>query len=73
MLIYTQNGVQKAQHVDYGCNYRNKYKECRTYYGHDFYQTKGNIVYENDALKHKILVTSSQTAFEIEYLIEIAG
>ena len=29
-------------------------------------------VFEAEALKNKVLVTSSQTAFEIEYLVEIS-
>ena len=29
-------------------------------------------VFEADALKNKVLVISSQTAFEIEYLVEIS-
>ena len=53
------------------CNYRNP--ECRAYHGHGFYQTKGHKIIEDDALRNQVLITSAQTGFEIEYLVEICA
>ena len=33
----------------------------------------GHVVFENDALHHEVLVTSEQTGFDIEYLVDLAN
>ena len=53
------------------CNLRNPV--CRAYHGYGFYQTKGNKIFEDDALRNQVLITSAQTGFEIDYLVEIGA
>ena len=72
MLVYTRNGIIKGKHLEYRCNSRRN-NECRAYHGYGFYKKDGGKVYENDALKKEILVVSPQSAFQIEYLIELAA
>ena len=59
------------EHKEFKCNNRNP--ECRAYHGYGYYTKGGTKVFENDALKNKILVTSGQTAFAIDYLVEVAA
>ena len=40
---------------------------------HGYYRVKGKTVYQNDVLRADYLVTSSQTAFEVSYLVELAA
>ena len=71
MIIYTRNGSRRMKHVAMRCNNRNP--ECRAYHGHGFYQTNGHKIFEDDALRNKVLITSTQTGFEIDYLVEIGA
>ena len=71
MIIYTRNGPRRVEHVPMRCNNRNP--ECRAYHGHGFYQTKGHKIFDDDALRNQVLITSAQTGFEIEYLVEICA
>ena len=71
MIVYTRNGPRRVKHVPMRCNNRNP--ECRAYHGYGFYQTKSNKIFENDALRNKVLITSAQTGFEIDYLVEISA
>ena len=71
MIIYTRDGMKKVTHKVMRCNNRNP--ECRAFHGFGFYQAKKHRIYEDDALKNNILVTSAQTGFEISYLVEIAA
>jgi hypothetical protein len=71
MLIYTRNGIVKGKHLEYRCN--SKRNHCRAYHGHGFYKKDGKKVFEVDALRKDILVVSPQTAFQIEYLIELTA
>ena len=71
MIIYTRNGMKQVTHQVMRCNNRNP--ECRAFHGFGFYQAQKHRIYENDALKNDILVTSAQTGFEISYLVEIAA
>ena len=38
-----------------------------------FYQTQGHKIFEDDALRNNVLVTSAQTGFTIDYLVEVSG
>ena len=69
MIIYTRNGMKKVTHQVMRCNNRNP--ECRAFHGFGFYQAQKHRIYENDALKNDILVTSAQTGFEISYLVTL--
>ena len=71
MIIYTRNGPRRVKHVSMRCNNRNP--ECRAFHGHGYYQTNGHKIFEDDALRNKVLITSSQTGFEIDYLVEIGA
>ena len=71
MIVYTRNGPRRVKHVPMRCNNRNP--ECRAYHGYGFYQTKSNKIFEDDALRNKVLITSAQTGFEIDYLVEISA
>ena len=69
MIIYTRNGIEKAKSPEYRCNSRAT--NCRTLHGYFMVISKRKEKsFEADALKNKILVISSQTAFEIKYLVE---
>ena len=70
MMVYTRSGIVKARHLEFRCNSRAT--NCRALHGHGYFKHKGKKIFEADALKNKILVVSSQTAFEIEYLVEIS-
>ena len=69
MIIYTRNGIVKAKSPEYRCNSRAT--NCRALHGYFMVISKRKEKsFEADALKNKILVISSQTAFEIKYLVE---
>ena len=70
MLVYTRNGIRKVKHPEYRCNSRSN--NCRSLHGHGFFKFKGKKVFEPDALKNEILVFSGQTAFEVQFLVEIS-
>jgi hypothetical protein len=46
---------------------------CRAGHSLGFVTYKGVRIYEGDALKQDLLVVSNQTAFSIDYLLEIVG
>ena len=71
LIVYTRRGIVKARMPEYRCNSRAT--NCRALHGHGYFKWKGKKVYESDCLKNQILVTSSQTAFEIDYLLEITN
>ena len=73
LVVYGRNGTYLATHAEYICNNRNKYKPCRVSYYHGYYKVKGKQVFQNDVLKNDVLVTSTQTAFELDYLVELAA
>ena len=73
ILVYSRRGTFAAIHHEYICNNQNKFKPCRTIYFHGYYKVKGKTVYQNDVLRSEYLVSSSQTAFELSYLIELAA
>ena len=71
MIIYTRNKIVivKAKSPEYRCNSRAT--NCRALHGYFMVISKRKEKsFEADALKNKILVISSQTAFEIKYLVE---
>ena len=71
MIIYTRNEIVivKAKSSEYRCNSRAT--NCRALHGYFMVISKRKEKsFEADALKNKILVISSQTAFEIKYLVE---
>ena len=71
-VIYTRNGTYAASHQTYRCN--NYSLPCRSghFYGYVSVGEKNlqSKCYEKLALKNEYLVTSSQTAFSVEYLYD---
>ena len=68
LTIYTRQGTKSGIHVEKRCkNYR-----CRTGYYHGFYSSDNAKTYDHDVLAKKYLLTSSQTAFEIQYLWDMS-
>ena len=68
IVIYGRNGTYMAQHIEKRCNKRN----CRASYFHGYHKHNGKKIFQKDALKNKILITSNQTGFEVQYLYEVA-
>ena len=66
ILIYGREGIRKAKHEEYGCNFRNQDVSCRAGYFHGFMSHQGLRIYEDDALKNKVLVVSTQSAFDVD-------
>ena len=56
----------------YRCNNRNKHSPCRAGFYPGYITTAGHIVYEHDVLQREVLVISEQTAFDVDYLRELA-
>ena len=73
VLVYGRNGTYSAGHDEYICNNQNKYRPCRVSYYHGYYKVKNKTIYQNDALRNDVLFSSSQSAFEITYLLELAA
>ena len=71
IVVYSRTGTTYAYHVLSRCNNRNEINPCRTSYFHNYYRLNGHRVFSHEALKDNILVTSDQTAFSIDFLIEI--
>ena len=69
MLVYTRNGIVKAYHPEFRCNSRSN--SCRALHGLGYFKYQGKKIFEDDALKNEILVVTAQTAFTVEYMVEI--
>ena len=69
IVIYTRSGTKKGLHVEMRCN--NRSLPCRAghYFGYVKVGTAKHI--DSDALRNEFLVTSSQTAFSVDYLWDI--
>lgn len=66
VTVYTRDGPLEAVHVEARC----KDKSCRIAYRYGYHLKEG-IIYDDDVLKKKYIVTSRYTAFETIYLFEI--
>ena len=55
------------------CNFRNSNFSCGASYYHGYMHSRGVKIFHDDALKEEVLMTSSQTGFTIEYLIELVN
>ena len=74
MVIYGRNGLKMAKHKKFRCSNRNKEQGiCPVIAYHGYISYGGDKIYAENCLKNKVLVTSSQTAFEIDYLIEVVA
>ena len=72
IVVYGRNGMSEGIHREKRCNNRAKGSNCRASYFYGYYKYKGKKIYHQDALKNKYLISSSQSAFEIQYLYEVA-
>ena len=77
MIIYGREGVRILPHQYMRCNYRvgtgDRKVSCRAGHSLGFATSKGVRIYDDDALKKQFLVVSNQTAFTINYLVEVVG
>ena len=69
MIIYTRDGTKLAEHREKRCNNRS----CRVGAFYGYLSHGGDRIFMPDALSQEILVTSSQTGFMIDYLVEIVS
>ena len=70
-MVYGRNGSRPAIHVESRCNSTNF--DCGAGYYHGYMTYKGMKILHDDALKSQVLVTSNQTGFDIEYLVELVS
>ena len=77
MIVYGRDGPRVVAHQYMRCNYRvgtgERKVECRAGHSLGFATYKGMRIYEDDCLRNKTLVVTNQTAFDIDYLIEVVG
>ena len=67
VVIYSRSGSRMAKHKEMRCSDR---KSCRKGHFYGYTVSDGKIVYDEDCLKNEYLLTSRQTAFQVEYLYE---
>ena len=72
-MVYGRNGSRAAVHVESRCNFSNANFECGTGYFHGYMTYKGMKIVHDDVLNNSVLVTSCQTAFDMDYLVELIG
>ena len=73
LLIYGSFGVKVAEHQVHRCSNRNKLNPCRIGAFYGYITIDGEKIYTPECLKNEFLVVSNQTAFEIDYLIEVVA
>ena len=71
LLIYGKAGIRKAFHNEFRSNFRNADKTCRAGYYHGYKTYQGMKIVENDALNKKVLVVSTHSAFDNEYMVDL--
>ena len=72
-MIYGRNGARPAVHIESRCNFSNSNFDCGAGYFHGYMTYKGMKILHDDSLKNPVLVTSSQTGFDLEYLVEFVS
>ena len=70
LVIYTRSGTRLGVHVEMRCNSRGTLP-CRAGHYHGYIKVGGEKHVDDDALKNEYLVTSSHTAFAVDYLWDI--
>ena len=73
IVVYGRDGPKLVYHQPLRCNFRNKFKTCRAGHNYGFSSLKGMRIYDDDALRNEILLVSRQSAFTIEFLVELTG
>ena len=56
----------------YRCNNRNQTAACRAGLYPGYITVNGHVIFDDDVLQREVLVTSTQTGFDIEYLNELS-
>ena len=72
-VIYGRNGARQAVHKEKRCNFRNYNFECGAGYYYGYLTYNGMKMVSDNALKNPVLITSSQTAFDMDYLVEFVS
>ena len=70
-VIYGRSGIRKGIHLEGRCNFRNENFSCNAGYYHGYMTFKGVTIWHDYALKDFTLVTSDQSGFDIDYLVEV--
>ena len=73
MIIYTRNGIENLKHQYVRCNNRSGGGSCRASHNLGFVSLDGIRIYHDDALKEPYLITSNQTGFAMDFLVETVG
>ena len=77
MIVYGRNGTKVHPHQYTRCRFRagtgNMKVACRASHSLGYKTYQGMRIYEDDALQNQILVVSGQSAFHIDYLVEVVG
>ena len=71
IIIYGLRGARVALHEEHRCNNKNRVNPCRAGAYHGYITYEGNKIYMPDCLKNDVFVVSNQTAFDMDYVIEI--
>ena len=69
LVIYTRTGTKQGVHIEKRCN--NRTLPCRAGHYYGYIKAGTTKVIDNDALQQDFLVTSTQTAFAVDYLWDI--
>ena len=72
-VIYGRNGARQAVHKEKRCNFRNSNFECGAGYYYGYLTYNGMKMVSDNALKNPVLITSSQTAFDMDFLVEFVS
>ena len=73
ILVFGKQGTSKLKHEESRFNFRNKEVTCRAGYFHGYTSYQGMRIYDDEVLKNKVLVVSSQSAFEVDYLVDLVS
>ena len=62
-----------SHHIEHRCNNFNRLNPCRVGAFHGYISYNGHKIYDPECLKDNILIVSNQTAFKIDFIIEIVS
>ena len=73
LLVFGKAGVRKVKQEEYRCNFRSRDAICRAGYYHGYTTYQGMRIFDDDVLKNKVLVITPQSAFDVEYLVDLVS
>ena len=73
LLVFGKTGIRKVKQEEYRCNFRSRDVVCRAGYYHGYTTYKGMKIFDDEVLRNKVLVVSSQSAFDIDYLVDLVS